>query len=344
MNIRGFASDNNAGVSPGVLAKLAEVNQGHAIGYGDDRYTEEAVSLFKDHFGQSAHPFFVFTGTAANVLNIAAGSKSYHSVICAETAHIQQDECGAPEKFAGCKLIPVPTIDGKLNPRLIQPHLHSFGFEHHSQPGIISISQSTEMGTVYTPEEIKALANLAHKHNMLLHVDGARLANAVVSLNSGFKEVISDSGVDLLSFGGTKNGLMAAESVVIFRDELLPEFKYWRKQAMQLASKMRFISAQFIAYFENELWKRNARHANEMAKKLFEAVKSVPGVTVTQEVQSNAVFAIIKRELIADLQKEYFFYMWNEHENEVRWMTAFDTTEEDIEKFAALLRKKTASV
>lgn len=343
MNIRGFASDNNSGVSPEVLQALAEVNQGHEIGYGDDRYTKEVNQLFRKYFGDTAHPFLVFTGTAANVLNIAAATRSYHAVICAETAHIQQDECGAPEKFTGCKVLPVPTPDGKLTPELVRMHLHGFGFEHHSQPGVISISQSTEMGTVYSPDEIRKLADLAHHYNMLLHMDGARLANAAVSLELPFRVFTTDVGVDLLSFGGTKNGLMAAESVILFHEELVPEFKYWRKQAMQLASKMRFIAAQFIAYLEGDLWERNARHANKMAALLAEKVGTIPGISITQKVQANGVFALIPKEIIPELQREFFFYVWDEHRGEVRWMTSFDTQLEDIEQFASLLRKKTGS-
>jgi threonine aldolase len=342
MITRGFASDNNSGVSPEVILRLASVNVGHVTGYGDDIYTVRAVELIKQHFGERAHPFFVFTGTAANVLNIAAGTRSYHSVICAETAHIQQDECGAPEKFTGCKLLPVQTPDGKLTVNSIEKHMLGFGFEHHAQPGIISISQATEMGTVYSRDEISALAGYAHQYGLLLHVDGARLANAAVSLKMGFKEFTADAGVDLLSFGGTKNGLMAAESVILFREELTEEFKYWRKQAMQLASKMRFISAQFIAYLENDLWKRNAEHANNMARKLYLAVKDIPGIKITQKVEANGVFAILPGKVIPDLQKEFFFYVWDEQLGEVRWMTSFDTEEADIEKFSALLQSKVA--
>lgn len=344
MIVRGFASDNNSGVSPSILTRLAEVNEGHVIGYGDDEYTSQAISLMKKYFGESAHPFFVFTGTAANVLNIAAGNKSYNSVICAETAHIQQDECGAPEKFTGCKLLPVPTPNGKLTAELIDQHMHGFGFEHHSQPGIISISQSTEMGTVYTKEEIQGLADYAHTFGLLLHMDGARLANAAVSLNLDFKAFTVDAGVDLLSFGGTKNGLMAAESVILFRDDLVEEFKYWRKQAMQLASKMRFIAAQFIGYFEDGLWEKNAGHANTMAQKLHNAVKDIPGIQITQKVESNGVFAIIPKSIIPSLQEKFFFYVWDEKTGEVRWMTSFDTTEEDVEGFAEMLRREVPKV
>jgi threonine aldolase len=341
MNPRGFASDNNSGISPEVLKKLSEINTGHVAGYGDDRYTEQAVKVIKEHFGSDAFPYFVFTGTAANVLSIAALVKPYHSVLCAATSHMQEDECGAPERFTGCKLIPVETSDGKLTPALLKKHLTGFGFEHHSQPGIISISQATELGTVYTVEEIRRMADFAHQYNMYFHIDGARLSNAAVSLGVDLKEMTADAGVDVLSFGGTKNGLMAAESVIFFSEEFTKEVKYIRKQSMHLASKMRYIAAQFIAYFEDDLWKRNALHANTMAQKLYNAVKDIPKVKVTQKVEANGVFAIIPEKVISRLQQEYFFYVWDEDTCEVRWMTSFDTTEEDITGFVARLKELT---
>jgi len=339
MNARGFASDNNSGVSPEVFRKLSEINNGHVVGYGDDPYTEHAVSLMREHFGPSAYPYFVFTGTAANVLSIATALQPFNSVICAETSHMQEDECGAPERFSGCKLIPVETENGKLKPETVVKHLRGFGFEHHSQPGIISISQSTELGTVYTIEETRQMAELAHSHNMYLHIDGARLSNAAVSLGVSLKELTADAGVDVLSFGGTKNGLMAAESVIFFREEFTRNAKYIRKQSMHLASKMRFVAAQFIAYFENDLWKRNAQHANAMAQKLYQAVKDIRGVKVTQPVEANGVFAVIPENVIPLLQKEYFFYVWDEEVSEVRWMTSFDTAQEDIDGFAKKLHE-----
>lgn len=339
MNTRGFASDNNAGTSPEVIKKLEEVNSGHVVGYGDDPYTAEAVKQFKNHFGEQAIPYFVFTGTGANVLSIAAGGSPFNSVFCAETAHIQIDECGAPERFTGCKLIPLSTDNGKITCELLKTHMTGFGFEHHSQPGIISISQTTEMGTIYQIEEIARLAEFAHQYGLILHMDGARLSNAAVSLNRSFKEMTADAGVDILSFGGTKNGLMAAESVIFFRKDLSEDFKYLRKQGMQLASKMRFIAAQFLAFFENELWKRNASHANIMAQKLFNAVKDIPEIKITQQVEANGIFAIIPKSIIAELQNEFFFYVWNEERGEVRWMTSFDTTDEDIEGFVSSLKK-----
>jgi threonine aldolase len=336
---RGFASDNNAGVSPEVFKKLIDVNTGHVIAYGDDEYTTEAVKLFKRHFGEKATPYFLFTGTASNVISIASMIKPFNSVICAETAHIQQDECGAPERFSGCKLIPVETPDGKLSPDLIKRFLTGFGFEHHAQPGIISISQSTELGTIYTVKEINKLAELAHRHNMYLHVDGARLSNAAVSLGIDFKSMTADAGVDVLSFGGTKNGLISAESVVFFNNPCIEEVKYIRKQGMQLASKMRFVAAQFIAYLEGDLWKRNAMHANAMAQKLYKEIIDIPQIHVTQKVQSNGIFCVIPEKIISKLQEEYFFYEWNEETHEVRWMTSFDTTEEDVMNFSSRLKE-----
>jgi threonine aldolase len=336
---RGFASDNNSGVSPEVLKKISEVNIGHTIGYGDDPYTREAIELIKIHFGSKAIPFFVFTGTAANVLGITASGKSYNSVICAETAHINVDECSAPEKFSGCKLIPVKTKDGKLTSELIQPYLTGFDFEHHAQPRIISITQPTELGTLYSIEEIKQLSELAHTYGMYLHMDGARLANAAVALGCSFRDFTAEAGVDVLSFGGTKNGLMFAESLIFFDSNLAKDFKYIRKQGMQLTSKMRFIGAQFIAYLENDLWKRNASHSNTMASKLFDALMDIPEVKVTQKVQTNGIFAIIPKEIIPLLKKEFFFYEWNDKIGEVRWMTSFDTTEGDIDKFVVKLKE-----
>ena len=238
---------------------------GHVVAYGDDEYTRRAEKAFKEHFGKDAEVFFVLTGTGANVLSLASFTRSFNSVICAETAHIQVDECGAPEKFTQCKLLPVVTLDGKLTVDGIKKHLHGFGFEHHAQPGVISISQPTEMGTVYTPSEIRSLADLAHQNNMILHMDGARLANAAVSLGLPFKAFTADAGVDVLSFGGTKNGMLFGESVVFLKPGMSGEFKYLRKQGMQLASKMRYISAQFEAYLTQKIWYTNALHANKMA-------------------------------------------------------------------------------
>lgn len=336
---RGFASDNNSGVHPNILASMSNVNEGHQVGYGDDQFTKQAGQLFKLHFGENAATYFVFNGTGANIVGLQSVMHSYQAVICSSTAHIHVDECGAPEKFSGAKLIAIETNDGKLTPEKILPHLHGFGFEHHSQPRVISITQSTEMGTVYSIPEIETLAKLAHKHNMLLHVDGARIANAAVSLNTTFKAMLCNTGVDIVSFGGTKNGMMFGEAIVILNSDLAKNIRFYRKQASQLYSKMRYIAAQFIAYFENDLWRSNALHANQMAQKLADAVSEIQEIKITQEVQSNGVFAIVPKHIIEPLQEQYFFYPWDENKNEVRWMTSFDTTDDDIKNFVQSIKK-----
>ena len=337
-NRRGFASDNNAGVHPNILRALAEVNDGHVIAYGDDPYTKKANSDLREIFGQEVEPFFVFIGTAANVLGLSTITRPYHAVICPETAHINVDECGAPEKFTGCKLLGCSTPDGKLTVDMIASHMHGIDFEHHVQPRVVSITQATELGTVYTIDEIREIASYTHKHGMLLHMDGARISNAAVSLGCGFYEMTGGAGVDVLSFGGTKNGMIYGEAIIFFNQALCEDFKYRRKQGMQLASKMRFIAAQFSAFLENDLWKINASNANRMAQKLYEAVRGIPGVEMTRRVESNAVFAKVPAHIIPALQEEFFFYVWDEESSEVRWMCSFDTSEEDIESFASLLR------
>ena len=335
---RGFASDNNAGVHPEILSELQKINFGHTLGYGDDIFTNEARQLFKRLLGNSVETYFVFTGTAANVLGISGSIKSWNSIITASTAHLATDECGAPEKNSGCKVLTVDTPDGKLTCDLIKRHLHGFGFEHHAQPGMISISQPTEMGTVYYPDEITAIAELAHQNNMLLHIDGARIANAAVYLNLDFKEFITDTGVDILSFGGTKNGMMYGEAICFLKPNIAQDFKYIRKQGMQLASKMRFISAQFIAYFEDDLWKRSANNANKMAQYLAAKLSETEGIKITQKVQSNGVFVIMPPDVAEKIKQEYYFYIWDEFRSEYRLMTAWDTTEEDVNDFISLLR------
>ncbi|HRW63013.1 MAG TPA: low specificity L-threonine aldolase [Bacteroidales bacterium] len=340
INKRGFASDNNSGVHPEIVKAIVEANEGHTVAYGDDIYTGRAKQKFYEHFGNDIDIYLVFIGTAANVLGLHAATRSWNAIICAETAHINVDECGAPEKFNGFKLLSVETPDGKLTVELIQKHMHGFGFEHHSQPKVISITQATEMGTVYTKEEIMVLADFAHKNNMYLHMDGARIANAAVTLNMQFKEFTKDAGVDILSFGGTKNGMMYGEAILFLNKQLGQDFKYVRKQGMQLASKMRFISAQFERYLTNNLWNESASHANRMAKLLASKVQEIPQIKITQKVEANGVFAIVPKEIIEDLKKEYFFYDWDESKNEVRWMCSFDTTEEDIFNFIHLIKSK----
>lgn len=343
MNQRGFASDNNAGVHPRILGALNSVNRGHVVAYGDDPHTEKAVAELRTIFGPDSGVFFVFIGTAANVLGLSTLTLPYHAVICPETAHINVDECGAPEKFTGCKLLTCKTENGKLNVDHIASHMHGIGFEHHVQPRVVSITQATELGTVYTIDEIRELASFTHDNGMLLHMDGARISNAAVALDCSFYDMTGGAGVDVLSFGGTKNGMMYGEAIVFFNRGLCEDFKYRRKQGMQLASKMRYIAAQFSAFLENDLWKENAAHANKMARKLYAAVHDIPGVEVSRPVESNAVFARIPAKLIPALQEEFFFYVWDEDQSEVRWMCSFDTTEEDIDSFSSLLRSMIGS-
>lgn len=337
---RGFASDNNSGVHPEILEELARINYGHVIGYGSDIYTEQARQIFKDQLGPETEAFFVFTGTAANVLGISGVTNSWNSVITAFTAHLQQDECGAPEKFTGCKVLTVDTPDGKINIDMIRKHMHGFDFEHHAQPKVISVSQSTEMGTVYSVEEIRILSEYAHSKGLLLHMDGARLANAAVCLDLPFKAVTTEAGVDILSFGGTKNGMMSGEAVCFLKEGLATDFKYIRKQGMQLASKMRYISAQYIAYFRNDLWKKCASHANGMANILANKLSKIDHITITQQIQSNGIFVIIPHEVADKVKERYFFYPWNENKSEYRLMTSWDTTEDDIKDFVDLLKDK----
>lgn len=336
---RSFASDNNAGVHPDVLHAIASINRGHVVGYGDDPHTRSAVRRFREQFGAGAEVFPVFNGTAANVLCLKALTKSHEAVICSEASHIQVDECGAPEAWTGCKLLPLSTPDGKLTPRLVESAIHGVGDQHHVQPRVLSIAQSTEMGTVYRSREVEALARFAHARGMLLHMDGARIGNAAAALGLSLRQATRDLGVDALSFGGTKNGLLGADAVLLFRKELVPEFKYLRKQGMQLASKMRFLSVQLEALLSKDLWRSNALHANRMAKLLEARVRRIRGVKVVQKVDANGVFAQIPRRAIAPLRRKYFFYTWDEAASVVRWMCSWDTTEEDVEEFARVVAR-----
>ncbi|MGD9900579.1 MAG: low specificity L-threonine aldolase [Calditrichaceae bacterium] len=335
---KSFASDNNSGVHENIMNAIVKCNSGHTIGYGDDPYTESAIKKFKSVFGEDTDIYFVYGGTGANVLGLTAATNTFNSIICAETAHINVDECGAPEKFSGCKLLPVHTADGKIRIDQIKPFMHGFGFPHHSQPGVISITQPTEMGTLYTIDEIRKIADFAHQYGLFLHMDGARISNAAVALNTGFREMTRDAGVDLLSFGGTKNGLMFGEAVIFFNKNMSENFKYIRKQGMQLHSKMKYIAVQFDAFLSENLWLKNALHANRMASLLAMKLEGIDQVNLTQPVQTNAVFAIIPKNIIKLLQKDYFFYIWNENTNEVRWMTSFDTEEQDVERFVMSIK------
>ncbi len=335
---RGFGSDNHSGVSPEIIEAIAKANVDHALAYGDDEYCARAIELLRNEFGTHASVYFVFNGTGANVLSIDAMCRSHHAVVCADTAHIHVDECGAPQRIVGCKLLTIATPNGKLTPELVKTQLHGFGFEHHSQPRAISIAQSTELGTLYTLDEIRALATLAHQYNMYLHMDGARLANAAVAMGCTFKEMTTDCGVDILSFGGTKNGMLMGESCIVLNPTLDVDLKYRRKQMGQLCSKMRFMAVQYIAYLENGVWRRNAEHSNAMAQYLLSQVKDIPGVEVVYPTQVNSVFVRLPRKVWTALQQDYFFYDWDEAKDEVRWMCSFDTTREDIDDFVTCLR------
>ena len=334
---RGFASDNNAGVHPEVLEAIARANQGHVVAYGDDAYTRSAVRKFEEHFGSDIDVFFTFNGTGANVLSLQALNRPYHAVLCSDYAHIYTDECGAPEKHTGCKLIPLPHQDGKITLDAVRHAYHGIGDQHHVQARVISITQATEMGTVYQPEEIRTLAEFAHAHQMFLHLDGARIANAAVSLGQTLRQATRDLGVDVLSFGGTKNGILGGEAVVFFNRAFSADFLYLRKQGMQLASKMRFIAAQFEALLTNDLWRRSAEHANRMAQILEAELRRIPRVKIAWKVEANGVFAQIPEPAIETIKERYFFYPWIEEECIVRWMCSFDTTEEDVKEFAKVV-------
>ncbi len=331
---RSFASDNNAGVHPEILEAIARANDGHVIAYGDDRYTRSAVAKFEEHFGSGIEVFFTFNGTGANVLGLQALMRPYQAVLCSDYAHIYTDECGAPEKHLGSKLIPLAHEHGKISLDSVRHAYHGIGDQHHVQAKVISITQATEMGTVYQPEEVQALARFAHEHDMFLHMDGARIANAAAGLGQTLRQATRDLGVDVLSFGGTKNGIMGGEAVVFFNPALGADFLYLRKQGMQLASKMRFIAAQFEALLTDDLWRRSAEHANRMAKVLEAEVRKIPQVRVVWKVEANGVFAQIPRHAIEKIKERYFFYPWIEDEGIVRWMCSFDTTEEDVREFA----------
>jgi threonine aldolase len=339
MNNRTFASDNYAGVHPDIMEALLQANHGHAASYGADEFTSRAIEKFKRYFGADSEVFFVYNGTGANVLGLSALTQSFHSIICSDLAHINVDESTAPEKFTGCKLLTIPTKDGKIYPEQVEEKIIRVDDQHHPQVKVISIAQSTEYGTVYSIEEVKALSAVARKHSLFLHMDGSRIANASVSLNEDFRVFTRDAGVDVLSFGGTKNGMMFGEAVIFFKPELAKSLKFIRKQGMQLHSKMRFIGAQFDALLTNDLWKRNAIHANRMAKLLEVELLKIPQVTITQKVDANGIFALFPPAIIPALQNEHFFYTWNDKTSEVRLMCSFDTTEEEVYAFGISLRK-----
>jgi len=338
MSMRSFASDNNSGVHPAIMDAIVSANNDHAIAYGDDDWTAQASKRLKAVFGDDVEPCFVFNGTGSNMIALQSMVRSFHSIITASTGHINVDECGAPAKFTSAMVKEIPTPDGKLTVDLIRPLLHGFGDQHHSQPRVIYLSQATELGTVYTPAELKAICNLAHSYNMYVHMDGSRLANACACLDVSMSALSRDCGIDVLSLGGTKNGMMMGEVVIPFRPELNEYLKFYRKQSAQLFSKMRYHTAQFAAYFENDLWLHNARHANAMARLLADNIKDLPGIHITQKIESNAIFLTMKKELIDKMRQSYFFYTWNEEKNEIRLVCSWDTTEEDVNGFVSLLK------
>ena len=338
---RGFGSDNHSGAHPEVLAAIAEANVGHAHAYGDDPWTVRAIAQLQLHFGEEAQVAFVFNGTGANCVGLAAVCRPWESVICAESAHIMTDECAAPEQIANVKLVTVPTPDGKLTPELVAPALTGFGFEHHAQPRVISISNVTELGTVYTPREIRVLADLAHEKGMLLHVDGARLANAAAGLGATLSALTVEAGVDVLSLGGTKNGMLFGEAVVLFGDARTATLPFVRKHSGQLASKMRFVSAQFSALFGSDLWRLSAATANAMARRLADGATAA-GIEIMFPVLANELFALLDDARIPELQERFHFYAWEEGvapgRSLVRWVTSWDTTAEDVDALIDALR------
>lgn len=333
---KSFGSDNHAGTHEPVLRMLSAANHGDAVAYGADPWTQRATATLREAFGARGGVHFVFTGTAANILGLSLLLRPYEGVICAETAHLNTDECGAVERALGNKLLTVPAPGGKVTPELAATRLAGRGDEHHVQPAALAIAQTTELGTCYSLPELRALSEFCRERGLLLYIDGARLANAAAHLGCSLADLAAYA--DVLSFGGTKNGALGAEAVIVMNEKLSAPVPYLRKQQMQLASKMRYLAAQFVALMDDDLWLRSARHANAMASRLASAVAGVPGVTVTQPVESNAVFAALPPAAIAELQREWHFYVWDEADAVVRWMTAFDTTEEDVDLFAASVR------
>ncbi|HPH72223.1 MAG TPA: low specificity L-threonine aldolase [Candidatus Cloacimonas sp.] len=333
MNSVSFGSDNHSGIHPQVLEAIQKANYGYCPAYGDDPLTIKVLEQIKQLFGGNCDAWFVITGTGANILSLQSVIHSYNAIICPKSAHINTDECGAVQKFTQSRLQSIETTDGKLTPELIAPLLLGNRDQHHSQAKVISISQSTEYGTLYSLQELKALADFAHQNNMFLHIDGARLANAASALNCSLKEMTKDISADVVSFGGTKNGLLCGEAIISFNPEITSDMRFYRKQASQLLSKMRFVSAQFEAYLQDDLYLQNAFCANKMAKLLAKRLQEIKEVTVTQEVEVNSLFVILPEHIIETLQQKYHFYTWNEATNEVRLMCSFNTKEEHIDEF-----------
>jgi threonine aldolase len=338
---RGFASDNFAGVHPRIMERIVAVNHGHAMAYGEDAVTARARAAFARLFGQPVATHFVFNGTAANVLALMAFQKPYGAVLCAEVAHLWNDESTAPERTLGMRVIPLPSTAGKIEPAALAEALGRGHGVHGVLPVALTITQPTEVGTLYTLEELSTLSGLAHAGGVGVHLDGARLGCAVAALGCGLREMLLESGVDVVSFGGTKQGMLCGEAVVFLQPGLGADFPYWQKHGMQLASKMRFISAQFEALLEGDLWIENGQRANAMAATLHRAVKDLPGVEVAFPVQANSVFARIPPELLKPLQDETFFWPWDERAGLVRWMCAYDSAASDIDRFVAMLKRLT---
>jgi threonine aldolase len=337
---RAFASDNNAGAHPEVLAALATANGGHQISYGADVYTRRLTEVMREHFGAYAEVFPVFNGTGANVTALNSVTPRWGAVVTSSTAHINTDENGAPERVGGLKLLTVDTPDGKLTPELIDRQAWGWGDEHRAQPSVVSITQVTELGTLYTPGEIRAIAEHVHERKMTLHMDGARIANAAAALGVPMREFTTDAGVDILSFGGTKNGMLYGEAVVAVRPDAVDGLVFLRKLNMQLASKMRFVSAQLLALLEDDLYLRSARHANAMAARLRSGLESIPGLEFALPTEANAVFAVLPNDAADRIREKFRFYDWDRAAGVVRWMTSFDTTEADVDAMVNVVRQE----
>ncbi len=336
---RGFGSDNHAPVHPNILQALQNVTMDHAPSYGTDDLSELAIKKFKQHFGEDTEVFFVFNGTAANILALKVLCKSYNSVFCTDIAHIHVDEAGGPEVHGGYKLIPLPHENGKLTVEILQKNLIRKGDQHFAQAKVVSLTQPTEIGTVYSIEEIQSISQWAHDNGLYLHIDGARLSNACVQLNSDFKKMIRETKIDAVSFGGTKNGLLFGEAILVFNKTLANDLKFYRKQLGQLPSKSRYLAAQFVAYFENDLWKKIASHSLQMAQYLYQSIKPFSQIQIREPVQSNAVFVQIPKDWVKPLRNEKFFYVWDEHTTECRWMTSWDTQKKDIDQFVLTIKE-----
>jgi threonine aldolase len=332
---KSFGSDNHAGAHPAVLRAILDANPGDAVAYGADEWTERVTAELRETF-HADETFLVLNGSGANVLGLSMLLRRHEAVICAESAHIYTDECGAPERLLGTKLLPVPAADGKLTPELIAPRLSGRGDDHLAQPGVVAITQSTELGTCYTLAELRRIADFCHASDLLVYLDGARLANAAASLDCSLAEIAECA--DVLSFGGTKNGAVGAEALVVMRSGLAADVPYLRKQQTQLASKMRFVAAQFGALLHDNLWRACATHANAMARRLAAGVGAAADVEIVYPVQANAVFARLDPKHVMALQHDWFFHVWDEQDSVVRWMTAFDTTEADVDAFIASIQ------